>query len=306
MRTAFWMRRLVLFATLIGSAALAIPPVAGAAPAAPYNDTNVVGYIGLCNQAGQQVTTGNLTDTPFVWRAVSSQAAPAPYNGSSRTAILVAYLPIQALPPGDWSGAQLTSSSRYTNPQSPMAQATAKDISLQNFIGAFPPRWDGFIQLRMALGASDEPAYVKHYPALNIYVSGNTWTAVGGGQVNCNAGSAESLQTIVQPAAATAAGGSGTHHGSGGGSAAASGAGAKGQNSADGSNGSSSAGSGLDAGGTVAVGQPAGATHDAAAIGGLVVLLILLAVVAFFIFRRLRAPVPAPSGRATGSSPKGS
>jgi hypothetical protein len=153
------------------------PPVS-AAPAVPYTDPASDGYIGLCNQQGQQITSGSVSAAPFVWRAVSSQPAPAPYNGAGGTAILTAYLPMQGLPPGDWSGEQLTASSRYSNPQVPMAQATAKDVPLQDFLEDYPPEWDGFIQLRLFLGAQDQPAYVQRYPALNLEISGNAWTAV--------------------------------------------------------------------------------------------------------------------------------
>jgi hypothetical protein len=192
-------------ALLVGSVGTALvlglvdASAVGADPTVPYTDSNVVGYIGLCNQAGEQITSGTLSAAPFVWRAVSSQPAPAPYNGAGGTAILTAYLPLQGLPPGDWSGEQLTASSRYSNSQSPMAQATAKDVPLQDFVEDYPPKWDGFVQLRLLLGGQNEPADVQHYPALDLEISGDMWTAVGGGPVNCNAGSAESLETVVAP-----------------------------------------------------------------------------------------------------------
>ena len=92
--------------TVLGAAvALAQPlgaPLMGTAGAAtstvPYTDPDAVGSIGLCNQAGQQITSGSITTRPFAWRAVSTQAAPAPYNNAGRTATLVAYQPQQALP----------------------------------------------------------------------------------------------------------------------------------------------------------------------------------------------------------------
>ena len=201
----------VAFMTVVGVATagfgLFTAPAGTAVEAttAPYTDPNAVGYIGLCNQAGQQITTGSVTSTPFAWRAVSSQAAPAPYNGAGGTAILGAYLPMQSLAPGDWSGEQLTASTRYSNPQSPMAQATAKDVPLQVFLQDYPPHWDGFVQLRLFLGVPDQPAYVQHYPALNLQISGDTWTAVGGGPVNCIAGTAESLESVLTPTPTTVA-----------------------------------------------------------------------------------------------------
>jgi hypothetical protein len=187
----------------VASASTVAATAAGSARPAPYTDSSAVGYIGLCNEAGQQVTSGSVSAAPFVWRAVSSQAAPAPYNGPGGTAILDAYLPMQSLPAGDWSGEQLTASARYSNPQSPMAQATAQDVPLEDFLQDYPPEWDGFVQLRLYLGTQNQPANVQHYPALDLQISGNTWTAVGGGHVNCNVGSAESLETVLAPSSTT-------------------------------------------------------------------------------------------------------
>jgi hypothetical protein len=178
---------------------------AAASPAAPYTDPNAEGSIGLCNQAGQQITSGSVTAQPFAWRAVSTEPAQAPYNNAGRTAILVAYQPLQGLPPGDWSGTQLTSSSRYSNPANPIAAATAADQSLQDIIEAYPPRWDGFLQLRIYLGTVNEQAYTLHYPALNIQVTGNTWQAVAGSPVNCASGTSESLESEVLPSTTTSA-----------------------------------------------------------------------------------------------------
>jgi hypothetical protein len=117
------------------SLGLVVSPAA-ASTGVPYTDANAVGYIGLCNQAGRQITSGNVATAPFAWRAVSSKPAEAPYNNADRTATLVAYLPLQDLPPGDWSGQELTASSRYSNQASPMAAATSDDDSLQDFIDA--------------------------------------------------------------------------------------------------------------------------------------------------------------------------
>jgi hypothetical protein len=107
------------------------------------------------------------------------------------------------LAPGEWSGEGLTASARYTNPNNPMAAATSGDDSLADFIQDFSPKWDGFLELRMYLGTENAQAYSLHYPALNIQVNGNTWTAVGGGQVNCQSGTAESIESIVLPTTTT-------------------------------------------------------------------------------------------------------
>jgi hypothetical protein len=175
----------------------------GGSARAPFSDLNAVGYIGLCNKAGHQIASGSINTTPFAWRAVSSEAALPPYNNAWRTAILLAYQPQQGLSAGEWTGDALTASARYTNPAHPMAAATDRDDSLEDFIEEYRPTWNGFLQLRMYLGTQNAEAYSLHYPALDIQVTGNTWHAVGGGPVNCHSGTAESIETIVLPKAAT-------------------------------------------------------------------------------------------------------
>jgi hypothetical protein len=196
---------------VLGAAgALAEPvgaPLTGTAGAAttvvPYTDPNAVGSIGLCNQAGQQITSGSISTSPFAWRAVSTEPAQPPYNNAGRTATLVAFQPQQALPAGDWSGAEMTSSSSYTNPANPMAAATGGDQSLQSFVEQYPPKWDGFVQLRMYLSTANHQPYEAQYPTLNIQVTGTTWQAVGGSSVNCASGTAESIETMLLPPSTT-------------------------------------------------------------------------------------------------------
>jgi hypothetical protein len=175
-----------------------------AASRTPYRDPSATGIIGLCDRAGHQITHGNINTKPFVWRAVSSQAAASPYNEAGRTATLYAYQPRQDVASGDWSGDSLTASARYSNPAHPMAQATGGDESLKDFIGEFRPMWDGLLQLRLFLGAPDQQAYSFTYPATDIKVTGNTWQVVDGGTVACNSGSAESIETILLPKSKTA------------------------------------------------------------------------------------------------------
>lgn len=191
---------------------------ATAAGGVPYTDPSSSGFIGLCNQAGEQVTSGSVDTVPFAWRAVSSVPAKPPYNDAGRTATLFAFLPLEGFPPGDWSGETLTAASAYSNPTAPMAAATDKDESLEDFIEAYPPKWNGFIELRLYLDTTDQPAETKHYPTLNIQVSGDTWHAVGGGTVNCGAGTAISAEATLRTPSSTPAttqGGSGGSGGSG-------------------------------------------------------------------------------------------
>ena len=171
-----------------------------ASPTVPYSDPNAIGYIGLCDAQGHQLTSGSVNTAPFAWRAVSTTAAQGPYAGPTRTALLMAYQPIDGLAPSDWSGDVLTAASRYSNPANPMAAATGGDESLAGFMSEYSPKWDGILQLRMYLDAANEPVYSLHYPALDIQVTGSTWHALDGGPVDCHAGTAVSIESILLPA----------------------------------------------------------------------------------------------------------
>lgn len=199
--------RMVICVGVVAFALLAVaggPADAASSPLAiPYTDSSAVGYIGLCNAAGQQVTSGSVDAVPFTWRAVSSAPALAPYNNDWRTATLFAYQPQDGLVAGEWSGAELTASARYSNPEHPMAAATRGDESLEDYISDFPPTWDGFIELRIYLGTENAEPYSVHYPVLAIKVTGRTWHSVGGGPVNCDSGTAESIESILLPTSVT-------------------------------------------------------------------------------------------------------
>jgi hypothetical protein len=175
-------------------------PAAFAGSGVPYTDPSAVGSIGLCDKAGQQITHGSLNATPFVWRAVSSQPAQAPYSDSGRTAVLYAFQPRQGIPPGAWSGEALTAAGRYTNSLHPMTAATRLDLSLKAFVEAFPAQWDGLVQLRMYLGAPGEQFYSLNYPVTNIKVTGNTWQIVGSAPAAaCDSGKSVSVATLLLP-----------------------------------------------------------------------------------------------------------
>jgi hypothetical protein len=170
---------------------------AGASTSIPYTDTSAAGVLGLCNQQGQQIYSGNINTVPFAWRAVSSIPAPAVVAGTGRTATLYAYQPIEGVDAPYWSGEQLTGSTVYSNPAFPTVVATTRDSSLSNFLNAFHPMWDGFVELRIYLDAPGTESYVQSYPVLNLQISGDTWKAVGGKTVNCDSGQAESDETIL-------------------------------------------------------------------------------------------------------------
>jgi hypothetical protein len=287
-------------------APLAWSGLAAASTTVPYSDPNAIGYIGLCNQSGQQITSGSITTTPFAWRAVSSQAAQPPYDNSGRTATLYAYQPRQGLLPGEWSGEQMTSSSRYSNPANPMAAATDGDDSLEDFIQDYPPKWDGFIQLRIYLSTVNEQAYDLHYPVLDIQVTGQTWQAVGGGAVNCQSGTSESIESIVLPKSkitppnTTSSGGSKSK---GSGAVTTPNGGTTGSSTA--AKSGTGAGAADPSTGT-AVEQPARATSHTLLIVVVVAIVIVLAVLGYLLLRRRSlAPNSLDPDSHHGSSTKG-
>lgn len=163
--------------------------------AVPYTDPSANGVIGLCSKDGKPISQGKVSDTPFVWLAVSSSAAKPPYEAAGRTATLYAYAPSQGSPPQDWLGDQISASSPYSNPAHPSVHATTSDGAvLKDFIKADPPTWNGLVQLRIYLDAPGASLYNATYPATDIQVKGDTWTVVRGGNVACNSGAAVSPQ----------------------------------------------------------------------------------------------------------------
>jgi hypothetical protein len=168
-----------------------------AASSVPYKDSNASGFVGLCDKTKHPITSGSIYDKPFVWTAVSSTPAPKGYEHGKAT--LIAYQPRKDVDPGQWSGRQLTSSSSFTNPAHPMSQATNGDDPLVFFTGAFPPRWDGLIELRLYFSGPDVAPHQAPYPATNIRVTGERWSVVSSGSAACNAGTATSIETVTLP-----------------------------------------------------------------------------------------------------------
>lgn len=180
--------------------------VAGPADATSLpSDPNAVAALGFCNSAGHAVTSGSINATPFAVRAVGAMPAPKAYAIAGRTATLYGYQPRPGVPAGAWSGEFLTASSRYTNPSYPTAVGTALDPSMADFLGDFPARENGLIEVRMYLGAPNEPIYSQRYSAADIKITGSTWKLVSGGGVPCNKGQATSIESIVLPSSELAA-----------------------------------------------------------------------------------------------------
>jgi hypothetical protein len=194
------MSRRACFGLSALSALLVLASVApaSASGSSALNDAYAQGFVGLCDEHGHRVTHGSLARRPFVWRAVSSVPAPAGYAHGK--AELYAYQPRRGVDPGNWSGSPLTFSSTFTNSSHPMAQATYVDPPLAWFVQAYPPNWNGLVELRMRF---IDPTAAKDpltYPATTLRVSGDAWRVVSGsGRVSCTSGRAVSAETRLLP-----------------------------------------------------------------------------------------------------------
>ena len=174
-----------------------LPTTAEAAEAPPYTDPAVTGTIALCDVQGRNVLSGKVTDKPFVWKAVGSSAATAPYDAPGRTAFLAAYQPREGIAPGDWSGYQLAAASRYDTVAHPTSQSTPLSSSLQDFLGRYPAYWKGTVQLRLVLAGANRSPRLTEYDATDLQVDGDTWRVVRGGTGSCGAGKATSTSVLL-------------------------------------------------------------------------------------------------------------
>ena len=164
---------------------LALVAAVPAAAAAPFSDPATVGKLTLCDVRNHAVTQGSVDTKPFVWRAIGSAPPTGPYAGQRRTAALYGYQPVKGVDPGQWNGEFLTAGSHYGNALHPIAAATAVDPSLHDLLVAYPPKWNGLIQLRMFLGAAGAATLTSSYNAAVIRISGSTWSLVDGGHQSC-------------------------------------------------------------------------------------------------------------------------
>jgi hypothetical protein len=259
------------------------PAASAGSAAVPYTDPRSVGFIGLCNSAGQQITTGSISTRPFVVRAVDSKPAAAPYNATGRTATLYAYQPREGLPPGAWSGEVMTAAGRYSSPAHPMTAGTPLDDSLADFMSDYPLSWNNLIQLRMYLGAPNEPIDSVSYPTINLKVTGKTWKVVGAsGKVSCTAGSSVSVETILLPSSQL--------HPSSSASQSSSGKPTGGKSSTAAGSGGAAAGPGGSGGGSVSPHPASASSHSHVSVveifSILVVVIGLAAAVSWFVRRR--------------------
>jgi hypothetical protein len=191
-----WMVAAVVAATC---ALAAVGPPASAGQSVPYTDSGVQGLVTLCDRDGHRITSGNIHDQPFIWRAVGDHRAPAPYDGSGRIAALMGFQPRKGVTPGQWNGELLAGPSSYSDPDHPIDQFTDLDYPLAVYLDRWPPQVDGFVQLRLGYGIAGEPYDTTTYAAADIQVTGDTWHAVREGNAPCDSGTAISSEVGAIP-----------------------------------------------------------------------------------------------------------
>jgi hypothetical protein len=195
-------RAAVTLAALTLGALSAAAPFAAASTTSsgakvPFTDPNIQGWLTFCNRKDQPVTSGSLYTVPFVWKAISSAAAPAGYRNLKARATLYAYQPIQYVDPGDWAGSQLTGDTIFNNPSHPVAQATNGDLPLIGFVQSYPLHWDNYAEIRMMWTAANKSQLQTPYAAAIVRVTGSTWTLVEGGGGSCSQGAGLSVELLA-------------------------------------------------------------------------------------------------------------
>lgn len=189
-------RRWTAGAAVVGLVALVMCGPA-AADGTPYHDAHRAGDLTLCDANGHELRGGDLAADPLAALVLGSTPAPPGYDGPRATATLLAFQPRQGVDPGEWSGELIGAGSRFSNPRHPAVAGVPGDLTLQGFVGDFPPHWDGLVQLRVYLGAPGRSPYSERYDTADLRVQGNRWSLVRGGGEACDAGRATSVSTIL-------------------------------------------------------------------------------------------------------------
>jgi hypothetical protein len=223
----------VTVAALVAAAGGAVLLTAGAAQAAtpPWvgSDPNEVGGLEFFNAAGQQITGGTLSDTPFTAYIVGTTAVRA--TGDVK-ATLYGYLPNPSAAPGAWSGETLSASTVYPNATAhapvnsttlPVVTEDTNETNLAGLASDFPQNSTtaGYVntyELRLRTSGGTSPGVSQQYDFADITVdtSANTWTVayspaqvgtpttstLGSSASSVNVGSTVNLTDTISPAAA--------------------------------------------------------------------------------------------------------
>ena len=183
------------FRAVLGSALLALTAgvltlgAAGTASAAtpPWEpDPGSVGGLTFFNAAGQQITGGNLTDSPIA----AYVEGTATVRSGDNVATLYGYLPKNGEAPSQWSGDQLGGSTAFPNASAPAPLGTATlpletgapgDETVSTLEGDYPNTdttndgYAGIYQLRLETNKAGK-VQTTTYDSADILISGSTWS----------------------------------------------------------------------------------------------------------------------------------
>lgn len=178
--------RVVLLATLVVAVVLGgtIWHFVSAAPKPPYTDPSAVGHLTICTGDGKAVTSGSTTQ-PLGAVVVSDAAAPAAYAGNGHTAALMVYQPRKGVGADEWTGLQLNAATGYDSTDHPSTTLDASSTTIGQFVRGYPAVDDGWLQLRLVLGASGAAQGRASYAAGDLHVDGTTWTLSDPGTAPC-------------------------------------------------------------------------------------------------------------------------
>jgi hypothetical protein len=172
---------------LAGSAYAVSPGSPWQSPTPPAAE---VGTLTFYNASGQQITGGNLTDSPI---AAYIQGSAALQTGATK-ATVNGVTPVSGEAPGQWTGENLSGPpTTYPNSGAPTALASsslplatitaASGESLATYISDYPNNdtsttdgYGGVYELR--LFTSNSGGTSTNYDAADILVSGSTWSVV--------------------------------------------------------------------------------------------------------------------------------
>jgi len=182
-------RRSVVVALAAGAvlvAGFAFWRAAGDDTTVPYDDPASAGSLTLCSADGTPVTEGHVDDRPFVDAVLGATGLPAEYDAQGAVATLYAYQPREGTAANEFSGTALTAAGVLVDPQEPGVAVTADGWSIGDFVTAFPATWDGYVQLRLYLGAPGAGTLTdRPYDTADLRVDGDRWELVRGGSASC-------------------------------------------------------------------------------------------------------------------------
>lgn len=149
-------------------------------------DPNSVGGLLFYNASGQQITGGNLTDSPVA----AYVEGTATVRSGDTVATLYGYLPVNGELPTEWSGEQLGESTVFPNASAPAPLNTAVlpvetgasgDETLGTLETDYPNTdtsndgYAGMYQLRLYTNAAKR-TQTTTYDSADIAISGSTWS----------------------------------------------------------------------------------------------------------------------------------